>query len=249
MLLVFLCLAALYESWSMPFAAMLVVPLGIVGSVAVAWMRGLSNDVYFTIGLITIIGLSAKNAILIIEFAKDLRARGTPLVEATVEAARLRLRPILMTSLAFILGVVPLVIASGASAKSQQTLGAGVLGGMITGTVLAIFMVPVFFVAVMDFFSRKGTPPRSAVARAGRREAGASARRRPGREVLSARRPQRRIRLDGEPQKSANVRPAVGAQALCPPQMATRETTHVSHHHGPGACGRTGSSGGTVARG
>jgi len=158
-LLVFLCLAALYESWSMPFAAMLVVPLGIVGSVAVAWMRGLSNDVYFTIGLITIIGLSAKNAILIIEFAKDLRARGTPLVEATVEAARLRLRPILMTSLAFILGVVPLVIASGASAKSQQTLGTGVLGGMITGTVLAIFMVPVFFVAVMDFFSRKGTLP------------------------------------------------------------------------------------------
>jgi multidrug efflux pump len=123
-------------------------------------MRGLSNDVYFTIGLITIIGLSAKNAILIIEFAKDLRARGTPLVEATVEAARLRLRPILMTSLAFILGVVPLVIATGASAKSQQTLGTGVLGGMITGTVLAIFMVPVFFVAVMDFFSRKGTPLR-----------------------------------------------------------------------------------------
>jgi multidrug efflux pump len=158
-LLVFLCLAALYESWSMPFAAMLVVPLGIVGSVAVAWMRGLSNDVYFTIGLITIIGLSAKNAILIIEFAKDLRARGTPLVQATVEAARLRLRPILMTSLAFILGVVPLVIASGASGKSQQTLGTGVLGGMITGTVLAIFMVPVFFVAVMGFFSR-ATPPR-----------------------------------------------------------------------------------------
>jgi multidrug efflux pump len=121
-----------------------------------------SNDVYFTIGLITIIGLSAKNAILIIEFAKDLRAQGTPLVEATVEAARLRLRPILMTSLAFILGVVPLVIASGASAKSQQTLGTGVLGGMITGTVLAMFMVPVFFVAVMDFFSRRTRPSRPA---------------------------------------------------------------------------------------
>jgi multidrug efflux pump len=166
-LLVFLCLAALYESWSMPFAAMLVVPLGIVGSVGVAWMRGLSNDVYFTIGLITIIGLSAKNAILIIEFAKDLRARGTPLVEATVEAARLRLRPILMTSLAFILGVVPLVIASGASAKSQQTLGAGVLGGMITGTVLAVFMVPVFFVTVMDFFARRSKPPAPGVDTAG----------------------------------------------------------------------------------
>ncbi|WP_289015693.1 multidrug efflux RND transporter permease subunit [uncultured Methylobacterium sp.] len=156
-LFVFLCLAALYESWSIPFAVMLVVPLGIVGSVAAAYLRGLPNDVYFTVGLITIIGLSAKNAILIIEFAKDLRAQGKPLVEATIEAAELRFRPIVMTSLAFILGVVPLVIASGASAKSQQALGTGVLGGMITATVLAVFMVPVFFVVVMRFFSRGRT--------------------------------------------------------------------------------------------
>jgi len=151
---VFLCLAALYESWSIPFAVMLVVPLGIVGSVAAAYLRGLPNDVYFTVGLITIIGLSAKNAILIIEFAKDLRAQGKPLIAATLEAAELRFRPIVMTSLAFILGVVPLVIASGASAKSQQALGTGVLGGMITATVLAVFMVPIFFVVVMRFLSR-----------------------------------------------------------------------------------------------
>jgi multidrug efflux pump len=154
-LFVFLCLAALYESWSIPFAVMLAVPLGIVGSVAAAWLRGLPNDVYFTVGLITIIGLSAKNAILIIEFAKDLRAKGKPLIEATVEAAHLRFRPILMTSLAFILGVVPLVIASGASAKSQQALGTGVMGGMITATVLAVFWVPVFFVVVMRVFARR----------------------------------------------------------------------------------------------
>lgn len=156
-LFVFLCLAALYESWSIPFAVMLVVPLGVVGSVAAAWMRELPNDVYFTVGLITIIGLSAKNAILIIEFAKDLLAQGKPLIEATVEAAELRFRPIVMTSLAFILGVVPLVIASGASAKSQQALGTGVMGGMITATVLAVFWVPVFFVVVMRVFGRRKT--------------------------------------------------------------------------------------------
>ena len=165
-LFVFLCLAALYESWSIPFAVMLVVPLGIVGSVAAAYLRGLPNDVYFTVGLITIIGLSAKNAILIIEFAKDLRAQGKPLIEATLEAAELRFRPIVMTSLAFILGVVPLVIASGASAKSQQALGTGVLGGMITATVLAVFMVPVFFVVVMQFFSRRAIPDRTRLSQA-----------------------------------------------------------------------------------
>jgi multidrug efflux pump len=154
-LFVFLCLAALYESWSIPFAVMLAVPLGLVGSVAAAMLRGLPNDVYFTVGIVTIIGLSAKNAILIIEFAKDLRARGTPLVEATITAAELRFRPIIMTSLAFILGVVPLVIASGASAASQQALGTGVLGGMITATVLAVFWVPVFFVVVMRLFTRQ----------------------------------------------------------------------------------------------
>ena len=154
-LFVFLCLAALYESWSIPFAVMLAVPLGLIGSVAAAWSRGLPNDVYFTVGIITIIGLSAKNAILIIEFAKDLLARGVPLIEATITACELRFRPIVMTSLAFILGVVPLVIASGASAASQQALGTGVLGGMITATVLAVFWVPVFFVVVLRLVSPK----------------------------------------------------------------------------------------------
>ncbi|CCD95425.1 putative component of multidrug efflux pump, acrB/acrD/acrF family [Bradyrhizobium sp. ORS 375] len=153
-LFVFLCLAALYESWAIPFAVMLAVPLGLIGSVAAAWLRGLPNDVYFTVGIVTIIGLSAKNAILIIEFAKDLRARGTPLIEATVTACELRFRPIIMTSLAFILGVVPLVIATGASGASQQALGTGVLGGMITATFLAVFWVPVFFVVVVRFFTR-----------------------------------------------------------------------------------------------
>lgn len=156
-LFVFLCLAALYESWSIPLAVMLVVPLGVVGSIAGAYLRQLPNDVYFTVGLITIIGLSAKNAILIIEFAKDLLAQGKSLVEATVEAANLRFRPIVMTSLAFTLGVVPLTIASGASALSQQALGTGVLGGMITATVLAVLWVPVFFVVVMRISARYKT--------------------------------------------------------------------------------------------
>ncbi|MFT4079826.1 multidrug efflux RND transporter permease subunit [Rhodomicrobium sp.] len=154
-LFVFLCLAALYESWSIPLAVMLVVPLGVVGSVAAANIRGLPNDVFFTVGLVTIIGLSAKNAILIIEFAKDLLARGRPLEDATIEAAYLRFRPILMTSFAFILGVVPLVIAGGASAKSQHALGTGVFGGMVTATVLAVFWVPIFFVVVMRLLGRK----------------------------------------------------------------------------------------------
>jgi multidrug efflux pump len=144
-LIVFLCLAALYESWSIPTAVLLVVPLGVIGSLAAVYLRGLPNDVYFKIGIITIIGLSAKNAILIVEFAKDLRHQGKSLAEATVEAARLRFRPIVMTSLAFIFGVVPLAIASGASSKSQQAIGTGVMGGMISATVLAVFFVPVFF--------------------------------------------------------------------------------------------------------
>jgi multidrug efflux pump len=154
-LFVFLCLAALYESWAIPFSVMLAAPLGIAGCVAAAYIRGLPNDVYFMVGLITIIGLAAKNAILIIEFARDLRAQGLTLVAATIEAARLRFRPILMTSLAFILGVVPLMIASGASAKSQQALGIGVFGGMVSATALTVFFVPVFFVAVMAFFVRR----------------------------------------------------------------------------------------------
>ena len=153
-LVVFLCLAALYESWTIPLAVLMTVPLGICGAVIAASMRGLPNDVYFTVGLITIIGLAAKDAILIIEFAKDLRARGTPLLQATMEACHLRFRPILMTGLAFVCGVLPMVIASGAGAKSQQALGTNVMGGMIAVVILALLMVPVFFVAVTRFFSK-----------------------------------------------------------------------------------------------
>ncbi|GAB2854119.1 efflux RND transporter permease subunit [Pseudoduganella ginsengisoli] len=152
MLAAFLVLAALYESESIPIAVLLVVPLGILGALLGATMRGLPNDVYFKVGLIAIIGLSAKNAILIIEFAKDLQAQGKGLVEATLEAVHLRFRPIIMTSLAFILGVLPLVIASGAGSASQRAIGTGVMGGMITATVLAVFLVPVFFVVVRRIF-------------------------------------------------------------------------------------------------
>jgi multidrug efflux pump len=147
-LVVFLCLAALYESWSIPTSVLLVVPLGVLGAVLAVTFRGMPNDVFFKVGLITIIGLSAKNAILIIEFAKSLYDEGHDLVDATLQAARLRLRPIVMTSMAFILGVVPLAIATGASSASQQAIGTGVIGGMITAT-LAVVFVPVFFVVVM----------------------------------------------------------------------------------------------------
>ncbi len=156
LIVVFLCLAALYESWSIPFSVMLVVPLGVVGALIAATMRGLSNDVYFQVGLLTTIGLSAKNAILIVEFAKDLMDKeGKGLIEATLEAVRMRLRPILMTSLAFILGVMPLVISSGAGSGAQNAVGTGVMGGMITATLLAIFFVPIFFVVVRRRFSKK----------------------------------------------------------------------------------------------
>jgi multidrug efflux pump len=154
-LVVFLLLAALYESWTIPLSVLLVVPLGMLGAVAAVMLRDMPNDVYFTIGLVTIIGLAAKDAILIIEFAKDLRARGKPLIEAAVEAAHLRFRPILMTGFAFVFGVAPMVIASGASGKSQQALGTGVMGGMIAVVVLALIMVPVFFVAVQKLFARR----------------------------------------------------------------------------------------------
>ncbi|MGY3879981.1 efflux RND transporter permease subunit [Aeromonas veronii] len=154
LLVVFLCLAALYESWSIPFSVMLVVPLGVLGAILAATLRGLENDVYFQVGLLTTIGLSAKNAILIVEFAKELYDKGMGLGEAVVEAARLRLRPILMTSLAFILGVLPLVISSGAGASSRNAIGTGVMGGMISATVLAIFFVPLFFVLVMRYFTK-----------------------------------------------------------------------------------------------
>lgn len=158
LLVVFLCLAALYESWSIPFSVMLVVPLGVIGAVAATWMRGLENDVYFQVGLLTIIGLSAKNAILIVEFASELNHKGKDLVEATLEASRLRLRPILMTSLAFIFGVLPMAISQGAGSGSQHAVGTGVMGGMISATVLAIFFVPLFFVLVRRRFP--GRPPR-----------------------------------------------------------------------------------------
>ncbi|MGV3742294.1 MAG: efflux RND transporter permease subunit [Burkholderiaceae bacterium] len=149
---VFLVLAALYESTTIPIAVLLVVPLGILGALLGVTLRGLPNDVYFKVGLIATIGLSAKNAILIIEFAKDLQAQGKGLIEATLEAVHLRFRPIIMTSLAFILGVLPLVIASGAGAASQRAIGTGVMGGMITATVLAVFLVPVFFVVIRRIF-------------------------------------------------------------------------------------------------
>ncbi|EGI6071449.1 efflux RND transporter permease subunit [Salmonella enterica subsp. enterica serovar Denver] len=155
LIVVFLCLAALYESWSIPFSVMLVVPLGVVGALLAASLRGLNNDVYFQVGLLTTIGLSAKNAILIVEFAKDLMEKeGRGLIEATLEASRMRLRPILMTSLAFILGVMPLVISRGAGSGAQNAVGTGVMGGMLTATLLAIFFVPVFFVVVKRRFKR-----------------------------------------------------------------------------------------------
>ena len=149
---VFLCLAALYESWSIPFAVMLVVPLGIIGTILATLLRGLGNDVFFQVGLLTTVGLSAKNAILIVEFAKENCERGMSLLEATVAAARQRLRPILMTSMAFVLGVLPLAIASGAGAGGRIAIGTGVIGGMLTATLLAVFLVPVFFVWVRSVF-------------------------------------------------------------------------------------------------
>jgi multidrug efflux pump len=154
MVVVFLVLAALYESWAIPLSVMLVVPLGLIGALGAVMLRGLPNDVFFKVGMITVIGLSAKNAILIVEFAKQLREEGKGLIEAAVQSSKLRLRPILMTSLAFGLGVVPLMIATGASAETQHAIGTGVFGGMVTATVLAIFFVPVFFVFVMGFQER-----------------------------------------------------------------------------------------------
>jgi multidrug efflux pump len=160
LLIVFLLLAALYESWSIPIAVMLVVPLGVLGALGGAYLRGMPSDVFFNIGIITIIGLSAKNAILIVEFAKDLEGQGRDLYEATLEAVRLRFRPIIMTSLAFILGVLPLAISTGAGAAGRRAIGTGVMGGMISATVLGVFFVPVFFVAVRAWI--KGRRARNA---------------------------------------------------------------------------------------
>ncbi|WP_318392877.1 efflux RND transporter permease subunit [Enterobacter sp.] len=154
MLVIFLVLAALYESWSIPVSVMLVVPLGLIGAMIAVYLRGMPNDAFFKVGMITIIGLSAKNAILIVEFARQLQHDGESLLNATAKAARMRLRPIMMTSLAFTLGVVPLMLASGASATTQQAIGTGVFGGMVTGTLLAIFFVPVFFVTVLTLVDK-----------------------------------------------------------------------------------------------
>jgi multidrug efflux pump len=161
LLIVFLCLAALYESWSIPVAVMLVVPLGILGTVVATLSRGLQNDVFFQVGLLTTVGLSAKNAILIVEFAKANYEDGMDLIEATVHAAHQRLRPILMTSFAFVLGVLPLAIATGAGAGGRIAIGTGVIGGMLSATALAIFFVPLFFVAVLRIFKVKPRKPKS----------------------------------------------------------------------------------------
>jgi multidrug efflux pump len=155
---VFLSLAALYESWSIPVAVILVVPLGVLGAVLATFLRGLSNDVFFQVGLLTTIGLSAKNAILIVEFAKENFEKGMNLVEAAKHAAAQRLRPILMTSFAFVMGVMPLAISSGAGSGGQNAIGTGTIGGMLSATVLAIFFVPLFFVAILRLFRVKPKP-------------------------------------------------------------------------------------------
>nr|WP_269764053.1 efflux RND transporter permease subunit [Shewanella benthica] len=153
-LVIFLVLSALYESWSIPLAVILVIPLGIIGAVAFVMLNGMANDVFFKVGLVTIIGLSAKNAILIVEFAKQARADGSTLIDSVVSATKLRLRPILMTSLAFSCGIIPLYMASGPSSEVQNSIGTGVLGGMFSGTVLAVAFVPVFFVFVSQLIER-----------------------------------------------------------------------------------------------
>jgi len=148
LIVVFLCLAALYESWSIPVAVLLVIPLGLVGSILFVTLRGMQNDVYLQVGLITTMGLSAKNAILMVEFAERAEKEGKRVIDAAIEAARIRLRPILMTSFAFIFGVLPLALATGAGANSRAAIGTAVIGGMLTATILAVFYIPMFFVIV-----------------------------------------------------------------------------------------------------
>jgi multidrug efflux pump len=154
-MVVFLCLAALYESWSVPISVILVIPLGLLGAALAAWMRGLNNDVYFQVALLTTIGLSSKNAILIVEFAEAAVQEGYSLSRAALRAARTRLRPIMMTSLAFIAGVLPLAVATGAGANSRVAIGTGIIGGTLAATLLAIFFVPLFFVLVKRLFAGK----------------------------------------------------------------------------------------------
>jgi multidrug efflux pump len=158
LLVVFLCLAALYESWSVPLAVIMVIPLGLLGAVLAVTIRGLENDIYFQVGLLTTMGLSAKNAILIVEFAEQAEKHGKSPAEAALEAARIRLRPIIMTSLAFIFGVLPLAISTGAGAQSRVAIGTAVIGGMLTATLLAIFFVPLFFVLVRRIFHGREAP-------------------------------------------------------------------------------------------
>ena len=155
-LFVFLCLAALYESWTVPLAVILAVPLGVIGALAFTGLRGLSNDVYFQVGLLTTVGLASKNAILIVEFATQLQEQGRNLMDATLEAVRLRLRPILMTSLAFGFGVLPLALGTGAGAGGRHAIGTAVLGGVVFSTVLGIFFVPIFFLVVRSWFASRG---------------------------------------------------------------------------------------------
>lgn len=157
-LVVFMCLAALYESWSIPLAVLLVVPLGLFGAVLAVMLRDMPNDVYFKVGMVTIIGLSAKNSILIVEFARQLEAQGRTAMQAVIEAAGLRLRPIIMTSIAFICGVLPLVLSSGAGASSRHAIGTGVMGGMVSATLLAIILVPVLYVTIRRIFPGGMTP-------------------------------------------------------------------------------------------
>src|SRR5688500_11560984 len=154
-IVVFLCLAALYESWSIPTAVLLVVPLGVLGAVLATMFRGLQRDIYFQVAMLATVGLSSKNAILIVEFAKKYVEQGLGLVEATLQAVRDRLRPILMTSLAFGLGVLPLALATGAGSGAQRAIGTGVLGGMLTGTFLGVLFTPVFFVVVQRLFGKR----------------------------------------------------------------------------------------------
>jgi multidrug efflux pump len=172
LLMVFLVLAAQYESWSVPFAVILAVPFGVFGALCAVWLAGISNDIYFQIGLVTLIGLAAKNAILIVEFANHRREAGTPIVDAAIEAAKLRFRPIIMTSMAFILGVVPLVLATGAGAASRRSIGTGVFGGMLSATLLAVLFVPLFFVLVSRLTQRMWRKTNPVVVPAGSRTEG-----------------------------------------------------------------------------
>ena len=174
MIVIFLCLAALYESWTVPISILLALPLGVIGGVVASSLRGLPNDVYFQIGLLTVLGLTTKNAILIVQFAMAKVDEGMGLIEATLEGAKLRLRPIVMTSLAFGFGVLPLAMATGAGAGAQTAIGTGVLGGMVTATFLAIFFIPLFFVGVVQLFGKKERRPNGR-ARSGRRESSGGA--------------------------------------------------------------------------